>query len=185
MALPVRISEPGGVLGDVDGGQVLFGPGLDPAVDPDHAPHFFGPPPELDVVLALVPQLGRAGNAEDDVLEPQLTVPARGRRLAEAGGSGRGRLGIERRRVGLLGQGEVAVSEQWLVVVAVVGRGGEELEGVDDVGGGDEEDEVGHEFGHRGPGVRARNHNGYLIRIFIGKFHPFIVAFLGESEWIL
>lgn len=126
--LAVAVREAGGFAGDFDGGEaVIVGAVFQGLVDPDDAAHLVGLPPELYVLLPLLPEPGRGGNAEDDVME-----------LSFSGG----RVGGSECRVGGGGGGGVG---EWGRRAKVVGRGNE-FEGVEDVGEGEEYDEADHEL---------------------------------------
>lgn len=91
--LPVRVPEPGGVAGDSHRRErVVVGLRRHVLVEPDDAAHLPRSVLELDVVLALVPELGGGGDAKDDVAEggAVLGVGLAGLAAEEGGGGGGG-----------------------------------------------------------------------------------------------
>jgi len=123
MPLRIPILEPGSVTGDPQQGQGIFiaGFGLHPLLQPHDSTHLIGPPPHLDVLFSLLPELRRGPYAEHYV--------------GKVGLFERWRLLF--RRWGVVGC--VTVSDGgnvgwWLITVVGVA---DESEGVEEVGDGD------------------------------------------------
>lgn len=69
MTLPVLVREFGGVSGDSHRREALVGASLDRTIKPNYSPHLLRFPPQLYVVLPLLPELGGGGNAEGYVFK--------------------------------------------------------------------------------------------------------------------